>query len=106
MGMWIFCTNALYASSQMFFLSAGLSLTSIAAGYIHACAVASGGGLWCWGDNSYGQLGINSTVQQNSPVPVSLGTGGAGELNCVSGGPFEAIPEGNSSDPGGLCRRQ
>ena len=59
--------------------SAGVSVTAVAAGYDHTCAVSSGGGLWCWGWNGYGQLGINSTAEQLSPVAVSLG---AGALRC------------------------
>ena len=55
--------------------SAGVSVTAVAAGFGHTCAVASGGGLWCWGWNVYGQLGIGSTADQHSPVAVSLGAG-------------------------------
>ena len=29
----------------------------------------------CWGGNSFGQLGIGSTVEQHSPQMVSLGSG-------------------------------
>jgi hypothetical protein len=38
--------------------------------------VSIGGGLWCWGFNGIGQLGINSTTYQSNPVAVSLGEGG------------------------------
>jgi alpha-tubulin suppressor-like RCC1 family protein len=55
--------------------SAGVSVTAVDAGTSHTCAVASGG-LWCWGWNAYGQLGINSTADQSNPVAVSLGAGG------------------------------
>jgi alpha-tubulin suppressor-like RCC1 family protein len=49
-------------------LSAGSA--AIAAGYEHSCAVSSGGGVKCWGDNAYGQLGDGST--NNSFVPVNV----------------------------------
>jgi alpha-tubulin suppressor-like RCC1 family protein len=38
-------------------------------GSTHACGVTSGGQAWCWGRNSYGQLGDNSYV--NSSVAVA-----------------------------------
>jgi alpha-tubulin suppressor-like RCC1 family protein len=33
------------------------------------------GAAYCWGDNTYGELGNNSTM--NSNVPVAVNTGGA-----------------------------
>ena len=47
----------------------------MAAGARQTCALSSEGSLWCWGDNTYGQLGVGSTIQHNSPVAVSLGAG-------------------------------
>lgn len=35
----------------------GASVTALAAGHYHTCAVINGGALRCWGDNYYGQLG-------------------------------------------------
>ena len=37
--------------------------------------LVTGGNVKCWGDNSKGQLGDGSIIQQNSPVDVSLGLG-------------------------------
>jgi alpha-tubulin suppressor-like RCC1 family protein len=37
--------------------------------------VLTGGGLWCWGDNSKGQLGIGGNGDQDSPAAVILGSG-------------------------------
>lgn len=45
--------------------------TSIAVGGQHACALTRGGGVRCWGDNRYGQLGDGTTVQRTTPVSVS-----------------------------------
>lgn len=41
----------------------------IIAGDAHTCALTSSG-VWCWGDNEYGQLGINSNNDSYVPVPV------------------------------------
>ncbi len=52
-------------------MAAGVSAAIIALGEVHTCAILAGGGVKCWGGNNYGQLGIGSTSQQNSPVTVS-----------------------------------
>jgi alpha-tubulin suppressor-like RCC1 family protein len=49
----------------------GLSggVRSIAAGGLHTCAVG-GAGIYCWGDNSSGQLGTGNTTPSNVPLLV------------------------------------
>jgi alpha-tubulin suppressor-like RCC1 family protein len=37
--------------------------TAIAVGYSHTCVLRAGGSVVCFGFNSYGQLGINSTAK-------------------------------------------
>lgn len=39
-----------------------------------ACATRTDGTLWCWGDNTEGELGIGSTISQPSPVQVGTAT--------------------------------
>jgi alpha-tubulin suppressor-like RCC1 family protein len=46
-------------------------VTAIAAGDNHTCALSTAGGVKCWGDNSRGQLGDNSTTQRMTPTDVA-----------------------------------
>ncbi len=50
----------------------GLSpgVTAIGVGTSHSCAVTMEGGVKCWGNNSFGQLGDNSTTVHHEPVDV------------------------------------
>ncbi len=57
-------------------LLSGLSASAIAAGDVHTCAIVLDGGVMCWGDNQFGQLGIGNTTQQTSPVRVPGARGG------------------------------
>ncbi|MDZ4278306.1 MAG: dockerin type I domain-containing protein [Dehalococcoidia bacterium] len=49
-------------------LTSGVS--TISAGFVHACAVTADTKIGCWGDNSFGQLGNASTMDSNVPVTV------------------------------------
>jgi alpha-tubulin suppressor-like RCC1 family protein len=43
----------------------------IASGYSHTCAIAgSTGGAFCWGQNGFGQLGVGTTSNKNTPTAV------------------------------------
>ena len=57
---------------------AGIEVIGLSTGWEHTCAVASGGGIWCFGGDNYGQLGTGNTTRtdQLSPSAVSLGAGG------------------------------
>jgi alpha-tubulin suppressor-like RCC1 family protein len=45
--------------------------TRVEAGAVHVCAVLDDGTVACWGDNTFGQLGVDPTVTPLSIVPVS-----------------------------------
>jgi alpha-tubulin suppressor-like RCC1 family protein len=48
----------------------GFAATQPLAAGLHTCVREPGGTLYCWGDNSLGQLGIGTLVDQLSPVRV------------------------------------
>jgi len=62
------------------------NVDALAAGSSHGCAVVdatTSGGVRCWGDNSYGQLGDGTEDDRYGAVEVCA-TGSATTLNCVA----------------------
>jgi LPXTG-motif cell wall-anchored protein len=57
-------------------------VTAVSGGGFHSMVLSSGH-VYTWGLNSFGQLGINSTTDQNTPVQV-LGPGANGFLSGVN----------------------
>lgn len=53
---------------DVFGLNSGV--VSISGGIYHTCAVMDSGSVKCWGQNTYGQLGDNSTTHRRTPVDV------------------------------------
>jgi alpha-tubulin suppressor-like RCC1 family protein len=49
---------------------------SVSVGHETACAVTTGGAAYCWGDNTFGELGNDSAASSSVAVPVQgLGSG-------------------------------
>jgi len=53
---------------QVTHLGSGVLQASI--GATHGCALVAGGGVQCWGDDFFGELGDGNTVAQSAPIQV------------------------------------
>ena len=62
-------------------LAALTDVIHISSGGANTCALKSTGAVVCWGDNTAGQLGNNSTSVQNFPVHVSGIASGAQQIS-------------------------
>jgi alpha-tubulin suppressor-like RCC1 family protein len=67
----------------------GSGVRALSSGGLHSCAITSAGGVLCWGDNEYGQVGDGTTKTQLKAVPVAGLTSDArivhagGKSTCV-----------------------
>ena len=55
-------------SSPVQTIAFGTNWKQVACGHGNTAAIKTDGTLWCWGRNSYGRLGDNTTITRSSPV--------------------------------------
>ncbi|MEW6558142.1 MAG: hypothetical protein AB1349_12470, partial [Elusimicrobiota bacterium] len=64
------------------------SWSSVSCGGYHTIAINADGTLWAWGRNEYGQLGLGTTIQMNTPTQVGSATNwssvSCGELYTIA----------------------
>jgi alpha-tubulin suppressor-like RCC1 family protein len=86
----------------------------LAAGGWHTCALTQPGGVKCWGDNAYGQLGDGTTMDRLKPIyvaglesGVSVVTAGlthtcaltlSGGVKCWGGNAYGQLGDGSTHD--------
>jgi alpha-tubulin suppressor-like RCC1 family protein len=64
----------------------GNNVSGISAGQYHTCAVTTWSAAYCWGNNSYGQLGDTTTTDRSVPTAVDISNGVIGSPSAVSAG--------------------
>jgi len=75
----------------------GQEFVEITAGRYHTCGVTVSAAVYCWGANSYGQLGDGTTASRTSPVAV----GGGLAFRAVSAGAYHTC--GITNDGAAYC---
>ena len=73
-------------------------MRSVAAGLFHTCAVTGVGGVMCWGDNGYKQLGADSVPPGANLRPRSVASLETG-ISAISAGSFHTCV---ATDVGGM----
>ncbi len=71
-------TNTLTAMAggapPIIFTATGTRLSLLAPGGDHTCAIGTGNAVYCWGADSYGELGNNTAIDRLTPTLVVGGT--------------------------------
>ncbi len=59
------------SNPQPSFVSGLDAMTQVSVGDVHVCALRADGAVFCWGDNSAGELGNGTYTQSSTPVQVA-----------------------------------
>eukprot|EP00794_Sanderia_malayensis_P019542 gene19542-21474_t len=84
-------TGMLY---QVHGLPSKMHITEVSVGLSHVVVVSMERGIFCWGDNTYGQLGVDDQIERESPTEV-VGLRGKSILRASCGDDFTAFLSDN-----------
>ena len=79
-------------------ISANQALAQIATGTNHTLAIQSGGTVWAWGYNYYGQLGDGTTTERTAAVEVQTTTGSLANITDISAGANHSLAVDSSGN--------
>ena len=81
------------------------NITSISVGYFHVCVVVDGNDrrdgsyanstAWCWGSNTYGQIGDGTTTQRNTATKVEGLPGNVTSIEAAYHGTCAILAQGS-----------
>ncbi len=71
----------LYNPTPLPVVGMNTGVTAISVGYFFVCAIKNGG-VWCWGDNSFGQFGNGSTTSAGVPQSALILTSGVTAISA------------------------
>lgn len=74
------------------------NVTGISAGRWHTCVLKNDGTAWCWGSNTYGQVGVEQVENQLQPTTVNWGSMTVPSLVSVSCGEYFTCVASNSGN--------
>ncbi|MDA8838829.1 hypothetical protein N9N26_06185, partial [Candidatus Poseidoniales archaeon] len=77
--------TATHLSPQQVDSPSWASYTKVTAGSTHTCALLDDGGVMCWGNNSYGQLGDGTTNDSLIPTNVTMIPSSLNVVDVVAG---------------------
>ncbi len=104
--------NRSYGKEPVAIAVPGSGVSAIASGGDHDCALTGAGALYCWGRNTDGEIGDNSSTARDTPVPVRLGQSmvlsvpdslGRGKSAELVGVASSALPVAFESLSTGVC---
>ncbi len=75
-------TMGIRCASAPISVETSITFSQVSAGDLHACGLAVDGYPYCWGDNTYGQIGVSGAPR--GPVPLQLSVDGGSKLTRLS----------------------
>ena len=76
-------------------LGVGVTVSAVAAGFDNVCVIETGGGVHCWGDNTFGEFGLGSQtiIDSTTQAPSTYG-----DVVLAAGRTVTALVAGNVFD--------